>query len=54
MNNALLEFAESLEEVISLVRGHRERLEAAGYSPTAAESMSIDLHREILKKIFSQ
>lgn len=42
----------ALGEVLSLivesVAGYRAKLEAAGFSPTAAERGAIDYHRELL------
>lgn len=39
---------DSMDQVLEVVNGYRAKLEAAGYSPTAAEVMAMDFHRLIM------
>ena len=48
---AWLDLAEAFAPVIEATAGHRAQLEAAGFSPTAAELMSIDFHRSLMTGI---
>lgn len=57
-NNAQTELWLALSDayapLIEAVAGHRAKLEAAGFSPTAAEMMSIDFHRSLMASITSK
>lgn len=48
----LLEFGEALSAVVQFLQGYKAQMEAAGFSPTAAEAMSVDLHRELVPTFF--
>ena len=46
-----LNVAEAYAPMVEAVAGHRAQLEAAGFSPTAAEMMAIDFHRSLMAAI---
>jgi len=48
INNALLDAAEGLAQLIEVAVGHRERCIAQGFSPTMAEMMAVHLHNELV------
>jgi hypothetical protein len=51
-SEAWLNLQELLGPMTDAVAGHRARLEASGFSPTAAEMMSIDFHRALVMMTF--
>jgi hypothetical protein len=50
---AWLGLQELLGPMVDAVAGHRAKLEAAGFSPTAAEMMAIDFHRGLINQTFT-
>ena len=51
---AMLAAAEGLAGIIDIAAGHRERAIAAGFSPTAAEQMALDVHHGICFHVLTQ
>lgn len=45
---AMHQLADAMTQVIEAVTGYRAKLETAGFSPRAAEAMSIDYHRALM------
>jgi hypothetical protein len=50
---SMMAVQEAMVPIIAAVAGHRAQLEAAGFSPTAAEHMAVDFHRSLLATAFS-
>lgn len=42
------------EPMAEAAAGYRAKLEAAGFSPTAAEAMAVDFHRTLLQATLGQ
>lgn len=53
MSAALLEVMGMVGQVTEAVDGYRAQCVEHGYSPTAAEAMAMDLHRELIRAVFS-
>jgi hypothetical protein len=49
---AMLAVQAAMGPIIEAVQGHRAQLEAAGFSPTAAELMAVDFYRSLLAATF--
>lgn len=41
--NALLEMGQNLEPIIEVAEGQRKKMEERGWSPTAAESVALEM-----------
>lgn len=39
---------DAMDDMVALVRGYQAKLEAAGFSPTAAEMMAIQWHQMLM------
>jgi hypothetical protein len=48
---ALMELTEVMRPVIEATEGYRAQLLASGWSPAAAETMSVEFHRLVLAQI---
>lgn len=51
---AWAELADTLQNAVDLSSGQRAKLEAAGFSPTAAELAATHLHNAIITMIFAK
>ncbi len=51
---ALIGFIDSIGQLVEAVAGYRKKCEEAGFSPTAAEAMSVELHRHMIAAAFKQ
>lgn len=51
---ALIEFVEGVGRLVEKAAGYREKCGAAGFSPTAAEAMAVELHSHLLAQAFSK
>lgn len=54
MAEALVALSAAFEPVIEATAGHRAKLEAAGFSPTAAEAMAEQFYRVLLHSLTTQ
>lgn len=50
----LIALIEGLGQLVEAVVGCRKKCEDAGFSPTAAEAMAVELHRHMLNQAFRQ
>lgn len=50
---AMLVLADSLGTLLEAAAGYRSKAEAAGFSPTAAEGMAVELHSHMLRAAFA-
>ena len=50
---AIAEMREMLAPIDEAVTGYRKQLEGAGWSPTAAETMALELHRLLMANIIA-
>ena len=48
----LIALIEGLGQMVEAVAGYRKKCEEAGFSPTAAEAMAVEMHRHLLATAF--
>lgn len=53
MRAALMGFMEGMTAFTDAVVGYRAQLEAAGYSPTMAEQIAAEMHRQLIITAFT-
>lgn len=51
---AMAALADGLDSIVELVSGHRRKLEAQGFSPTASEQMSTMLYAALCQGIMAK
>lgn len=42
-------FADAVDKIVELINGFRSRMEAEGYSPTAAEMMAVEFAQMLMR-----
>ena len=47
-DNIWLDLADQIGRLAEMAAGYREQCEAAGFSPTAAEQMAVQLHQQLI------
>lgn len=53
MRQGLLDMTGMLAPITEMSTGYRAQMEQAGYSPTAAEAIGLELHLQLIRAAFS-